>query len=91
MSVTVFPGAGGSVPIVKRSEEVIEILERALQQARDGSIVGVAIVKVRRQPVGFSQEFHDEPGTSHTLTAGVAALMWRLGAALNNGKEAGLE
>ena len=67
----------GAVP------EIVEILEKALQQAKQGQLIGIGIIKVNRDPIMFSQTYHPEPDSGHSLTAGVVSLLHRLGAALN--------
>lgn len=81
-SVTPFPGA--SVPRVGCVPEIVEKLEIALSQAKDGSLVAIAIVKVKRQPMGFSIDHHTEPGSSHSLAAGVMAQHHRIASYLIN-------
>jgi hypothetical protein len=72
MTVIALPGS--SVPNNEPVERVVQILERALVQAREGKLTGVALVKVRRDPQAFSTEFHGEHGSRHSLAAGVLAL-----------------
>lgn len=60
------------------------MLELALQQAREGQLIGLGIVKVSRGPIMFSQAYHTEPDSSHSLVAGVVSLLHRMGEALND-------
>ena len=76
-----FPGA--SVPAQEPCADIIEMLELALQQAKDGHLVALGLVKVKRQPMAFAQSYHTEPGTSHTFSAGVMSLFQRVAEALN--------
>lgn len=80
-NVAYFPG--NSIPRDGVIPEIVEQLEHALAQAKNGELVAVALVKVRRQPRGFAQGWHTEPGTRHDLAAGVLAIHHRVGAALN--------
>jgi hypothetical protein len=72
MTVIALPGS--SVPSLEPVERVVEILERALAQAREGKLTGIAVVKVCRDPQAFSIHFHGEHGSRHSLAAGVLAL-----------------
>lgn len=64
--------------------QIVEMLERALQQAREGQLIGLAIVKVSREPIMFSQQYHTEPDSSHSLAAGVMSLGHCVSIALSN-------
>lgn len=79
--VTAFPGA--SIPGSGEIAEIVKMLERALDQAKSGQLVAIGLVKVRRQPMSFTQDYHTEPGSSHSLAAGVLSLCHRVGEALN--------
>jgi hypothetical protein len=70
---------GYSVPSDEPVETVVDILERALFQAKQGRIVGVALVTVERQPLANVFEWHAEQMSRHTLIAGVTGLHWRMG------------
>lgn len=83
-NVTVMPGFRSDRPRPDPSPEIIEMLEWALQQAREGQLIGLGLVKVSRDPVMFAQEYHTEPNSSHSLAAGVMSLMHSIGAALND-------
>lgn len=84
-TVVQFPGA--SIPKIGTIEEIVEMLEYALKQAKDGQLVAIALVKVARQPMAFAQCYHTQCGSSHCLAAGVMSLAHRIGAALNESGE----
>jgi hypothetical protein len=79
--ITAFPG--GTIPTLGADPVIVDLLERALGQARDGHLIAIAIVKVCRQPLAFDQQYHTQPGSSHSLAAGIASLSWMVGSALN--------
>ncbi len=79
--IMAFPGA--TIPALGVDSVIVDLLERALKQAQDGQLVAIAIVKVSRQPMAFDQQYHTQPGSSHSLAAGVASLNWAVGSALN--------
>lgn len=72
-----------SIPRQDAVPEIVEILELALEQARDGQLTAIGLIKVKRQPMAFAQCYHTEPGTSHTFASGVMSLFHRVGSALN--------
>jgi hypothetical protein len=68
-----------SAPSLEPVPRVVEILEEALQQAREGKITGVAVVSVERDPAAFVTEFHGEQSSRHCLSAGVLSLGYQIG------------
>lgn len=87
MSDTVVPLKNFSVPSNDAVPEIVEILEEALEQARTGQLVGLAIVKVKRQPLAFSQHYHASQNSNHSLGAGVLSLHHRIGRDLQGDDE----
>lgn len=65
---------GYSVPSYEPVPDVIEILQAALDRAKIGKLVGVAIVEVSRDPMAFDIGYHATQNGRHTLAAGVLAL-----------------
>lgn len=68
-----------SVPSNEPVTRVVEILEEALEQARQGKIIGVAVVAIERDPLAFRTEFHGEQSSSHCLAAGSLSLSYQIG------------
>lgn len=68
-----------SVPSYEPVARVVEILEEKLAAAREGKIIGVAVVSVERDPAAFATEFHGEQTSSHCLSAGVLSLAYQIG------------
>ena len=70
---------GYSVPSREPVAKVVEILEQALKLAKDGIVVGVAVVCAYRDPASFGNNFHGEQSSRHSLAAGVLALGYQIG------------
>jgi hypothetical protein len=79
MSEKVVPFKDFSVPSNEAVPEIVEMLEEALKQAKDGLIVGLALVKVKRQPLTFSQHYWASQNSNHSLAAGVLSICHRIG------------
>lgn len=77
---TVLPFKDFSVPSNEPVPEIVEMLEDALQQAKDGLLVGLALVKVKRQPLAFSQHYWASQNSNHSLAAGVMSISHRIAA-----------
>jgi hypothetical protein len=78
MNQKVVPFKDFSVPTDEAIPEIVEMLEEALKQAKDGMIVGLALVKVKRQPLAFSQHYWASQNTNHSLSAGVHSIAFRI-------------
>lgn len=74
-NVTALPGF--SVPSIDPVDEVVEILEAALQKARAGKLRGVAVVMVEGSPDAFETAYHASD-SRHTMAAGVMSLNWQI-------------
>jgi hypothetical protein len=70
---------GFSVPSLDPVARVVEILEEALEAAKDGKITGVALVMVERDPVTFVTTYHCEQSGRHSLGSGVLSLGYQIG------------
>lgn len=70
---------GYSVPSQEAVAEVVSILEDALDEAKSGQMIAVAVVAVQRKPVGHSFTYHSEQGGRENLFTGVMGLNWALG------------
>jgi hypothetical protein len=79
MSDKVLPFKDFSVPSAEPVPEIVEMLEEALKQAKDGLLIGLALVKVKRQPLAFSQHYWASQNSNHSLVAGVFSLHHRMG------------
>lgn len=72
-----------SIPSSEPVAEVIEILEAALEKARDGRIVGVALVTAERDPAAFETRYHGEQNSRHNLAAGVMSMHYLMSRAMS--------
>ncbi len=84
MSVVALPGfsvPGDNEPV----ERVVEILTEALELAKRGEVIGVAVVAVYRQPLAFGTDYHAEHTSRHSLGAGVLALGYQFAKAMIDG------
>lgn len=79
MGEKVIPMKNFSVPSNEAVPEIVEMLEEALEQARNGLLVGLALVKVKRQPLAFSQHYWASQNSNHSLVAGILSLHHRVG------------
>jgi hypothetical protein len=68
-----------SVPDSGPVAPVVEILEEMLAKAREGKIIGVAVVAAERDPLAFETVFHGGQMSRHTLAAGVLSLHYQFG------------
>lgn len=68
-----------SVPTNDPVDRVVEILEEILAQAREGKVVGVAVVSIERDPMTFVTTFHCEQSGRHSLGSGVLSLGYQIG------------
>lgn len=75
----VVPLSNCSIPSNEPVQRVVETLEAALTQAREGKIIGVAVVLIERDPAAFVTEYHAEQSSCHHLSAGVLSLAWQIG------------
>lgn len=82
MSVVALPGF--SVPAAEPVEEVVAILEAALEGARSGKIVGVALVSVSRDPLMFETRIYGAHMSRHTVAAGVLSMSYQIGKLLSD-------
>lgn len=74
-----------SVPSHEPVERVVEILEGALEQAKQGRIIGVAVVAVERDPQAFTTNYHGGQMSRHCLAAGVLSMGYQIGKAISDG------
>ncbi len=74
---------GYSVPSFEPVERVVEILTEALELAKRGEIVGIALVTAHRAPEAFFTDFHASQGSRHTVCAGALALGFQIGKVLS--------
>lgn len=81
---TLVPFPGATIAPLGPNEVIVEMLEKALEEARSGHLIGLGIVKVERQPIGFVNNFEAGPDATHSLAAGLIGLLHRVGRALNN-------
>jgi hypothetical protein len=70
---------GYSAPSTEAVQEIVDILEEALADAKSGKIIGLAIVTAYRGPLRAVHQSHAAHDSSHTVVAGAAGLMWSLG------------
>ncbi|TAL43833.1 MAG: hypothetical protein EPN91_05610 [Salinibacterium sp.] len=77
MSENVVALPGYSVPTTEAIPEVVAILEEYLAKAREGKVVGVAVVTAERDPAAFDSAYHASDH-KHTLAAGIMALHWKI-------------
>jgi hypothetical protein len=70
---------GFSVPNNDVVTEVVDLLEEALEQARSGKLVGIALVAVERDPMCFETRFFGAGQSKHTMAAGALSLGWQIG------------
>lgn len=68
-----------SVPSAEPVARVVEILEETLQRAKEGRVVGVAVVTAERDPAAFLIEYHGGQSSRHCLSAGVLSLGYQIG------------
>jgi hypothetical protein len=77
---------GFSVPNDAPVEKIVELLEEALGEARNGRLIGLAMVAVTKDPDLFETRFHATQGSRHSLGAGVLSLGWQIGRELSEGE-----
>lgn len=75
----VVPLGNFSVPDSGPVEKVVDIFEEMLAKAKEGKIVGVAVVVAERDPLAFETVYHGAQNSRHTLAAGVLALGYQFG------------
>jgi hypothetical protein len=68
-----------SIPNDDPVKEVVTILEEILEKAKNGKVVGVAIVVAERDPLLFETAYFGGQSSVHTLAAGVLALGYQFG------------
>lgn len=68
---------GYSVPSSEAVQEVVDLIEEALEKAKSGKLQGIAIVMVERDPTTFEVAYHSNDN-KHTLAAGTMCLHWKI-------------
>lgn len=71
-----------SVPSDEPVQKVIDLLQEALDKAKMGKTIGVAIVSAERDPECFVMTYHATQGSRHSLAAGVMAINYAIGKVL---------
>lgn len=79
MSCNVVALPGFTAPSLEPVSRVVEILQEALNAAKAGKAIGVALVLVERDPLAFTTQFHAEHSSRHTLGSGVLSISHQVG------------
>lgn len=64
--------------------EVVDLLEEMLAKAKDGKIIGIAMVVAEGAPAVFETAIVGSHNTKHTLSAGIVSLMFQFGRSMSN-------
>lgn len=75
--------SNSSIQDGKPVEEVVTLLEEMLAKAKDGKVIGLAMVVAESGPQVFETAIFGSEGTRHTLSAGILSLAFQFGRAMS--------